>query len=195
MTKGARMSARRSSTLVITLLAAAGLSACGSSSKSTSTATTQSVPAQVTSVASASAGSSIEPAFIARVNALCTKADAEIAPKGKFPYANFNPTSPNVSLLPKVAAYFESLRPVLDRVPAALQTLGTPKQGSAPWAEIVALVPRYRVIADRQITAAKASDARAFANTVSEISTVQEKITRVALDAGFSATSPCTELF
>jgi len=189
------MPARRISTIVLALVAA-GLSACGSSSKSASTATTQSAPQQTTSASTTGAGgSAIEPAFIARVNALCTKANAEIAPKGKFPYANFNPTSPDVSLLPKVAAYFESLRPVLDRVPTALKTLGTPKQGSAPWAEIVALVPRYRVIADRQIAAAKASDARAFVNTVSEISTVQEKITRVALDAGFSASSPCTELF
>ncbi len=189
------MPARRTTTLLLAL-AVAGLSACGSSNKSASTATTQSAPQQTTPASTTGAtGGAIEPAFIARVNALCTKANAELAPKGKFPYSNFNPTSPDVSLLPKVAAFFEGLRPVLDRVPVALKALGAPRQGASEWSQLVALVPQYRAIADRQIAAAKASDSQAFVKTVDEISTIQERITRLALGAGFAATSPCSELF
>jgi hypothetical protein len=158
---------------------AAALAGCGSSKKPTQTATTAS-PAK------------IDPAFIARVNAVCAAASKGATP---FPYRNFNPIQPDVKLLPKVGAFFAKRQKIADAVPGQLRHLGHPASGQSTWARMLVLTARDRAIADRQIKAAEASDARAFVATVTEVSGVSSQLAQLARAAGFSSSSPCQMIF
>jgi hypothetical protein len=51
------------------------------------------------------------------------------------------------------------------------------------------------VIADRQITAANASDATGFVATVNAVHVTDMKLQKLALEGGFPASSPCTAIF
>jgi hypothetical protein len=94
--------------VIAPILAAVGISACGSSSKTTSAAT---APAQTaahptTSIASPSAATALDPALVARADAVCARAKTRLDAHGPFPYQNFDALHPDVKLLPKIGAFF-----------------------------------------------------------------------------------------
>jgi hypothetical protein len=161
------------------IVAALGISACGSSSSSSGTS---------------SNNTSIDAAFIARADRVCARAKSKDA-YGQFPYQNFDPIHPDVKLLPKVGAFFVKSQPTRDRLPGELRRLGTPQQGATLWTELVAAVTQNRVINDRQIAAANAGDASAFVPTVNEAQRSHEQIQRLGKRAGFSESSPCKALY
>ena len=181
----------------VTVVAAVSLSACGSSSK-TPTATT--APAQTatrptSSIASPSTATALDPAFVARANAVCARAKARLDAHGPFPYQSFDPLHPDVKLLPKVGVFFAQAQSTADRVPIELRQLGTPQKAQTLWNEMLALTKQDRAIADRQITAAMASNAAAFAATVNEVNATDMRLQKLALESGFPNSSPCTAIF
>ncbi len=167
---------------LVLVLAAVTLGACGSSKPSR------------TSTGTAASQSRLDAAFIARVDELCRRVSVELNSHGRFPYPKFNPESPNVALLPKIGAYFELSRAAGDRVPAELAALGQPASGQTSWAAIVAVAHRFSALVDRQVAAANAANAAAFARTVSELQSLNEDIKRLFVTAGFPASSPCAEV-
>jgi hypothetical protein len=188
----------RNALVIAAVLMAIVFSACGSSKKSASVATAgprTNTPTQpVTSIASPTPATSLERAFIARVNAVCKRAERTIGRHGAFPYKSFNPLHPDVTLLPKVGAFLAGTRSVADRLPVELQDLGTPRRGQAQWSRIVALAKQDRTLADAQIKAAEASNASAFIATVDEIETTNMQLGQVEITSGLSTTSPCSTI-
>jgi len=174
----------------VVVLFAAATAGCGGSSNSTATSrTTASIPERP-------ASSSLDAAFIARANAVCTRANvATEKAHGKFPYATFDPLHPDPKLLPKVGAFFASSQAIADRVPGELQALGDPQRNAATWHQTLVLARKSRAIADRQVAAAQASNAPAFAATVREIESVDMKLGRLTIAAGFAERSPCSQVF
>jgi ABC-type transport system substrate-binding protein len=178
-------------------LAAVGVSACGGSSKTSSAG---SVPAQTAtrptiSIASPSAATAIDPAFVARADAVCARAKTRVDAHGPFPYANFDALHPDVKLLPKIGAFFAQVQSTSDRVPVELRQLGSAQKAQALWNKLVALTKEDRAIADRQITAAKASDVTGFVATVNAVHVTDMHLQRLALEGGFPNSSPCAAIF
>lgn len=174
------------------------IAACGSSSKSSSTALAPSPLAGKTtaSIPAPTAATALEAGFVARANAVCERAKKRVdTAHGQFPYANFDPVHPDVKLLPKVGAFFSQVRAISDRVPSELEQLGTPRTAQATWSQMLALAKQDRVIADRQIAAAQASDAPAFIASVHAIEKTAMQLGRLAITAGFDESSPCTKIF
>jgi hypothetical protein len=160
----------------------------------TSTAASQTASGPATSIPSPTAATALDALFIARANAVCARAKRALDAKGQFPYQSFDPLHPQVTLLPKVGAFFAARRAIGDRVPAELQALGTPHNAASQWDQIVALSKQDRAIADRQIKAAEASDAPAFVATVNTIAATDKRLGQVALSSGFTRSSPCTAI-
>jgi hypothetical protein len=171
-------------TLIAALLAATVLAACGSSKKGATSTTT--------STATTLGATKIDPSFIARVDAICASAAASSKP---FPYPNFNPGRPDVKTLPKVGAFFARQQAVADALPKQLRQLGSPTTGQAIWSRMLALATQDRVIADRQIKAAKASDVAGFVATLQPVTTVSQQLQALARQAGFPSSSPCGKVF
>jgi hypothetical protein len=176
---------------VMGILAVLGIAACGSSGKSNSTAASHTTA----SIASPTSVTAIDPAFRARVDAICARANRRTAAFGQFPYPKFDPQHPDLKTLPGVAAYFSKGQPIIDRVPVEMRQLGEPEKARKPWRELLGLATQARTIADRQIVAAKSSDAGAFVATVNELGANQMKLEKVAIESGFSGASPCTKTF
>jgi hypothetical protein len=154
-------------------LIAVALTGCGSAAKT-------SAP---------SSGAGIDQAFIARVTTVCTNDNAITAPKGKFPYPQFNPSRPQADLLPKVGAYFKS-RDVND-IPEQLAALGQPAQGATQWNELLALVEQNGANIVKQTNAALASDSTAFIATLAPAQNLDNQMLSEARQAGFPKNSPC----
>jgi hypothetical protein len=172
------------------VLFAAATSGCGSSSNSTGTShTTASIPGP-------SASSALDAAFLSRANAVCTRANVAIEKiHGKFPYSTFDPLHPDPKVLPKVGAFFASSQAIADRVPGELRALGDPQRDAGSWHQMLTLARQSRAIGDRQVAAARASDATAFVATVREVESVHMKLGRLAITAGFTERSPCSQVF
>ena len=172
------------------------LAGCGGSQKTanTSTAASQTASGPATSIASPTPATTLDAAFIARANAVCARAKRALDAKGKFPYQSFDPLHPQVTLLPKVGAFFAARRAIGDRVPAELQALGTPHNAAGQWDQMVASSKQDRAIADRQIKAAEASDAPAFVATVNAIASTDKRLGQLALSRGFTSLSPCNAI-
>jgi hypothetical protein len=168
-----------------------GVTACGSSNKSGSAATAASSTAPPAVSTPATAANKLEASFVARVNAVCARAKAAIGAHGKFPYPTFDPLHPDVTLLPKVGAFFAATQATGDRVPRELRNLGNPRTGQGEWTQLVALATQSRLIADRQIAAAKASDVPAFVATVHAVQANETSLGQVGSVSGFNSASPC----
>ena len=181
---------------IAALLLALVLAGCGGSKKGTgtSTAASQTASGPATSIPSPTAATAVDALFIAKANAICARAKRALDAKGQFPYQSFDPLHPQVTLLPKVGAFFAARRAIGDRVPTQLQALGTPHNAASQWDQMVALSRQDRAIADRQIKAAEASDAFAFAATVNAIAASDQRLGKLALSSGFHRSSPCSAI-
>jgi hypothetical protein len=193
----------RNVAVIASVLAAVGISACGSSGKSSSVASappqTTTAPPQTTthplaSTPSPSPTTVFEASFIARANAVCERAKSIIAAHGQFPYPNFDPLHPELKLLQKLGAFLAATQPVGDRVPIELHDLGTPRESPTLWTGIVNLAKRYRTIADRQIKAAEASNVSAFVATVNEAFATDKQLTQLTSVGGLPPSSPCNQV-
>jgi hypothetical protein len=177
--------------------AVVGISGCGSSNKtgSATTAPAQTATKSTTSSVIPSTATALKPAFVARANAVCVRAKTRIDAHGQFPYQNFDGLNLDVKLLPKIGTFFAQSQSASDRVPTELRQLGTPRQAQTQWSEMLTLTREDRAIADRQITAAKASNAAGFVATVNAIHATDTKFQALAQASGFSESSPCKAIF
>jgi hypothetical protein len=182
--------------VLVTAVLVLGMSACGSS-KGSSNASTSAPQAghPTTSFPSPTPASTLEPAFIARVNAVCTQAKSNSEANGPFPYQNFDPLHPDVKLLPKVGAFFAAVQSSGDQVPAELRALGTPRRAQSLWAKMLVLAQENSAIADRQIKAAEASDSPAFIATVDAVERVDTQLQKLGHQTGFADSSPCNKYY
>ena len=171
---------------------ALGVAACGSSKRSNSatTAASSTSPPPAVSIPSTVA-TTLDPSFIARANAICARAKAAIDAHGRFPYPSFDPLHPNPQLLPTIGAFFAANQPITERTLGELRGLGSPRRAQSQWTQLLALAKQDRVIADRQIVAAKAANVPAFVATVNAAHTSGPQLGKLGLTIGFTASSPC----
>lgn len=180
----------RSSRVLAAVLAAAGIAvctACSSSSSPTSHSTTgrsASAPASSTS-ASGAADGTIDAAFAARANHDCTVVNA-YDKTHPFPFPNFDPRNPTVKDLPAIGAYFAK-NPELTR---QIIALGSPKTGAQAWKPVVSALRSYDANFQRQVSAAKASDTKAFLATVNAFPAINARLSAAAQGAGLNTSAP-----
>lgn len=183
----------RSPVILASVALAVGISACGSSTKSSSVTASpvQTLTQRTTSTPSPTPEGPLDAAFIARANRVCARARSRLAERGQFPYRTFNPLHPDITLLPKVAAFFAATRSVSDRLPIELRDLGIPRKAAGLWGQVILLAQQGRSIADRQIKAAEASNAAEFVATVIGVEAIGGQLGQKAITAGFAGSSPC----
>ena len=184
-------------TSIAVVLAIMGAAGCGSSEPSGAQGAGEGTAgAQAASTSQGGGSATLEPAFVARVNHLCTQTGMAVQRvHGNFSHPGFDPLHPDPKVLPQVGAFFAASRSINDRLPDEFAALGEPRQAAAKWRAIVALARQDRGVADRQIAAAEASDVPAFVATVREVQRLSARISSLALGAGFARHSPCSEIF
>jgi hypothetical protein len=173
----------RGSIIALVMLAALALAACGGGGKTSSSTPT------------AAAGAKVPPAFVAKVDAVCAKANARFATNGKFPFQNFDPLHPAPKLLPKVGAFFKPNVATEQMIQTQLRALGEPATGARQRNAIRALGIAAEAGAIRQVHAALTSDVTGFVATVNQAKRLHTRLDSEARAAGFTASSPCAKIF
>jgi hypothetical protein len=174
----------RGASMWLAMLAAVTLAGCGSGDNGGTASTT-----------TTAAGGKIDPAFIAKVDAVCAKASKRFAANGKFPFQNFDPLHPDPKLLPKVGAFFKPNVSTERMVQNQLRALGEPETGAPLWTAIRTHVIASEANAIKQVHVALASDVAGFVATVNEANRLHGQVDTEAQAAGFTASSPCTKVF
>jgi hypothetical protein len=126
--------------------------------------------------------------FAAKALAAC-----ELALKDKqgwrpFPVADFDPSDPDTSKLPDVAAWLTNeVAPTFQRWLSSLQALGAPPSAKADWNAVLAAVKKINQLNTNQITAAHADDRAAFATATAELRSTQDDLVAATGKAGVAA--------
>jgi hypothetical protein len=168
----------------LAMLAAVTLAGCGSGDNGSTASTT-----------TTAAGAKIDPAFIAKVDAVCAKASKRFAANGQFPFQNFDPLHPDPKLLPKVGAFFKPNVSTERMVENQLRALGEPEMGASLWNAIRTHAIASEANAIKQVHVALASDVTRFVATVKEANRLHGQVDAEAGAAGFASTSPCAKVF
>jgi hypothetical protein len=100
--------------------------------------------------------------FQRQAGSVCRSALAKVQAEGKFPYPAFNPTQPDVSMLPMVAAWQQKLNPIYTTWLSDMTSLGQPPTGRTRWDAVVSALRDHVRITDDQISAALRGDAKTF---------------------------------
>ena len=96
--------------------------------------------------------------------------------------------------MPRRGSFFAVRRAIGDRAPEETAGARDAPKSAGQWAQMVALSKQDRAIAHRQIKAAEASDAFAFAATVNAIAATDQRLGKLALSSGFHRSSPCSAI-
>ena len=131
----------------LAMLAAVTLAGCGGGDNASTASTT-----------TTAAGAKIDPAFIAKVDAVCAKASKRFAANGQFPFQNFDPLHPDPGQLPKVGAFFKPNVSTERMVENQLRALGEPAMGAPAWNAIRTHAIASEANAIKQVHVALASD-------------------------------------
>ena len=150
--------------LIVVLLAMGG-AACGGGSSNGSDAA---VPA----------------AFQSKALAVCKAAAAKKNAQGPFPYPDFNPTRPDWSKYPGVAAALVKTPVIFRTWQRNMQALGEPSTGRAAWDDLLAAIGSHVRIAAEQQAAAARRDSDTFTKDYHEGSKTQDKVQQAATAAG-----------
>ena len=138
----------------------------------------------------------ITPKFIVNANKLCATINTGFNHTlGKFPFSNFDPTKPDLKTLPLVGKYFAKALPLRRPIPGELRGLGEPTTGKQAWDAIRSLALRANAAAITQVSAALASNSKAFVATVNQITQLHNAIVAKATAAGFPKNSACGQTF
>ena len=141
------------------------------------------------------AGRNRNPKFVAKTGRLCAAIDARFTSVlGDFPYPNFDATKPDPKTLPLVGKHFAKALPIRRVIPRQLRGLGEPTTGKQAWDAIRALLLRDNAVAIKQVSAALASDSKAFVVTVKQTGRLHNTIVAKAVAAGFPKTSACGQI-
>jgi len=109
----------------------------------------------------------------------------------QIPVSELRSSPPQPQLLPTIGAFFAANQPITERTLGELRGLGSPRRAQSQWTQLLALAKQDRVIADRQIVAAKAANVPAFVATVNAAHTSGPQLGKLGLTIGFTASSPC----
>jgi hypothetical protein len=133
---------------------------------------------------SESAGAVLGKGFSAKVVAECQRALAAKKAEPPFPFADFNPTKPDLSKLPTIARYEERGVQIFRTWERRMLALGSPPSGRMEWAALTKpLRAHTRIIADQQRAAAH-GDGAAFTRDYETGNQAQEEMVRAADAAG-----------
>jgi hypothetical protein len=123
-------------------------------------------------------------AFASKADALCKDALAQKNAQGPFPYPDFNPTQPDLSLLPSIAQSEAKTVTIFETWLPEMEALGQPPTGQAAWADVLtALRSHLRIIVEQQAAALR-SDGQTFTKDYYEGNTAQDEMVHAADAAG-----------
>jgi len=151
--------------LATVLLAAAVLTACGSSSDSSTQAT------------SASSGSVAQTAYGKQLASFCSQAKKELSSNPQelssnppFPYPTFNPFHPDASKLPAIGRFFEkNSLPAFEKIAADVKKVKPTAAEKQHFEAFVRQLDLQVPDLKRQVAAAKSSDVSGFIATVKQL--------------------------
>lgn len=117
--------------------------------------------------------------FIAHADQICLKASRQLATLPPFPFPNFDPLHPDLTLLPRVGAFFTGTgdpRPILETLDARLRTLGRPPASQDWWKRLLRARSAELGVINQQDRAALTANAPAFVHSVQQSITAFRKI-------------------
>lgn len=129
--------------------------------------------------------------FASKALGVCQHAKDLKAAQGPFPVPEFNPTKPDLSKFPEVAAALEKTAATWETWLAEMEALGEPPTGQAAWDDLVAGVKSHRDLNADQIAAAGRGDAATFASDYEGGVKTQAAVLKAATSAGVAA---CAEV-
>jgi hypothetical protein len=122
--------------------------------------------------------------FASRVKAVCQAALEQKQAQGQFPYPDFNPTQPDLSKLPGIAAFEATTVTIFKTWQHKMLALGQPPTGRTKWASVLAALSSHvRIIAEQQAAALR-GDGPTFTEDYYEGNTAQDEMVRAADAAG-----------
>lgn len=125
--------------------------------------------------------------FAAQALAACQRAKDLKAAQGPFPVADFNPTKPDVTKFPEVAAALQKTAVTWETWLADMKALGEPPTGQAAWDDLLAGIQGHRDLNADQIAAAGRGDAATFASDYEAGLKTQAAVLKAATAAGVAA--------
>jgi hypothetical protein len=123
-------------------------------------------------------------AFQKKALAVCKAATAQKNAAGPFPYPDFNPTRPDWSKYPGVAAALVKTPVIFRMWQHNMQALGEPSTGRAAWDDLLAAIASHARIATEQQAAAAHRDSDTFTKDYYEGGKTQDKVLHAASAAG-----------
>jgi hypothetical protein len=132
----------------------------------------------------------INAAFKAKVSPLCTAASIALKAQGPFPYPSFDPSHPDVTDLPGIAAYEAKTVATEKAWQSQLQALGKPSAGGARWKRYLSTVTRFVKETTAQQAAAQANTAAAFTSTYKKLSSEKKTNDKAGQRIGLPSCSP-----
>jgi hypothetical protein len=147
---------------VAVLASVALVAGCGSSHAKTSATTSTTTPS--------AAGSGLDVAFRARAAAICNAAGQALRAEGTFPFPAFDPTQPDPTKFPAIAAYEAKSDAAWRTWQAALHALGQPRTGSGVWTTFLGFVDRSVNLDIAQQRAAQRRESTTFTQTYRDLS-------------------------
>ncbi len=115
---------------------------------------------------------------------MCKAAATQKKAQGPFPYPEFNPTRPDWSKYPGVAAALVKTPVIFRMWLHNMQALGEPSTGRAAWDDLLAAIRSHVRIATEQQAAAAHRDSDTFTKDYDEGGTTQDKLLQAATAAG-----------
>jgi hypothetical protein len=142
----------------------------------------------VAGCAGAPATVAVDSAFAPRALAVCTTVMESKQAWAPFPAGSFDPTKPDPAKLADVGGWLESaVAPTFAKWHDQTVALGQPASGQEGWKAVVTGLETNVTLVDRQIAAAKAGDAAAFASATRDLQASHTAFIRAAKAAGVSA--------
>lgn len=129
--------------------------------------------------------------FSTKALAVCQHAHELKLAQGPFPLPDFNPTDPDATKFPQVAAALRKTAATWETWLTELEALGEPSTGQGAWDDLVAAVRRHRDLNADQIAAADRGDRVAFASDYAAGVRTQADVLKAATAAGVAA---CAEV-
>lgn len=122
--------------------------------------------------------------FATKALAVCQHAHELKLAQGSFPVPAFNPTNPDATKFPEVAAFLHKTATTFETWLAEMKALGVPLTGQAAWADLVAAVERHVNLNADQIAAAGRGDRATFSSDYTAGLQTQADLLRAATAAG-----------
>ena len=136
----------------------------------------------------APAAAAVDGAFATRVLAVCTTVMEAKKAQAPFPAGSFNPTKPDPAKLAEVGAWLDSaVAPTFTTWRDKAVALGQPASGQEGWKAVVTGLESNVTLVDKQIAAAQAGDAGAFASATRDLQANHGAFITAATAAGVAA--------